>query len=185
MVPPSRSNTAESFHSAPMRQDSQASYFIPSPPATSGPGVERRPTYGSLHSQQSFSRPMPRNPSQASSFHQPFTPASAHSQPMPPMDSYEMTSQPSYSSLNAGAQRQETGGYVAFNPSTHGVQQRSATAPNHLRGQSSYGDIIDDYGDFTAGQEASHGARSVSQPAGPPRAHTAGPEGGGGWQSRF
>ena len=36
---------------APMRQDSQASYFARTATSTPGPGMERRPTYSSLHSQ--------------------------------------------------------------------------------------------------------------------------------------
>ena len=119
--PPPRQNTADSFRPGPGRQDSQTSYFSRPVAATPGPVIERKPTYGSLHSQSSsFSRPMPRKPSQPSSFNQPFSPASAQGQPTPNVDSYEMTSQPSYGSLNGGPQRQESNsGYVAFNPSAH------------------------------------------------------------------
>ena len=188
-VPPSRQNTADTYRPGPMRQESQASSFNRSVAGTPGPGMERRPTQGSLHSQQSFSRPMPRKPSQASTFQRPFSPLTEPPQPTPPADSYEMTSQPS------------NGGYVAFNPNVRatptpgaqrnitvpgqpgaggsyfGIQeapQRSVTAPNGFRAESSYGDILDDYG--ASNNDSSHG---------PSRSHTAGPGGGAWGQNRF
>ena len=125
MVPLMRQNTADGFPMGFTRQDSQASSFSRPIAATPAPNLERKPTYGSLHSQQSsFSRPMPRKPSQASGFYQPFSPAQP--QPTPPPNSYEMTSQPSYNSLPPTSQPpQSSNGYVAFSPST----QSAANTP--------------------------------------------------------
>lgn len=101
----------------PQRQNTSDSFS----PVSAMPlsAIERRPTYGSLHSQQSsFSRPIPRKASQASSFQHSLSPTAAvEGQPTPPLNSYEMSSRPSYGSLNPGAQRTES--YVAFNPSVH------------------------------------------------------------------
>jgi hypothetical protein len=155
------------------------------------------PAPGSVRSHGSFSRPMPRNPSQTSNFQRPFSPITEVSQPTPPPDSYEMTSKPS------------NGGYVAFSPNARSasttpgpygqrnitvtgqpsaggnyfghiqdVPQRSVTAPNDFRAASSYGDILDDYGALDANDR--HHA-----PTGPPRSHTAGPDGGGWGHNRF
>jgi hypothetical protein len=184
-LPPVRQNTGEAFRSGPRRQGSSDSSFSRSVAGTPGPTIDRRPTPGSLHSQNSFSRPMPRNPSQTSQFQRPFSPITeVSSQPTPPPDSYEMTSKPS------------TGGYVAFTPGVRSAStapvpagqrnfsaaqpgaggsyfgtvqepQRSATVPNGMRAVSSYGDILDDYAE-------------TPPPNGPQRSHTAGP-GGGGW----
>ena len=96
------------------------------------------------------------------------------------MDSYEMTSQPSYGSLNGAPQRQGSNGYVAFNPGMQNGQQRSATAPSDMKGQGGYEDIIDDYSGQRTYGEGRDGIRRVSPPSGPARAYTAGPEGGGG-----
>ncbi|KAK3686613.1 Potassium transporter [Vermiconidia calcicola] len=191
MMPPIRPGTADTFRpTGSSRNDSDASYFNTSVAGRPDPGMDRRPTHGSFHSQQSFSRPMPRNTSQASSSHRPFTPASEQEQ-LPRSNSYEMTSQSSYGSWSAGAQRQGSdGGYVAFNPGMHGTSNtpapqpygqpfRSATAPNGNRVISS---ILDDYGAF--GHEDHDAIGRVSPPAGPPRAHTASPYEGG-WQNRF
>ncbi|KAK5123514.1 hypothetical protein LTR85_002552 [Meristemomyces frigidus] len=202
MGPPMRQNTQETFRTAPVRQESQASSFS-------------RPTYGSVHSQQSFSRPMvshqPRNPSQTS-FSQPFSPPVAEPAATHP-ESYEMMSQSSYSSSNSAFAPAATGetGYVAFNPtmltpsSTPGPQlqqgprrnitvagdagtannyfgqvrdvpQRSATAPiadNRLT--TGYADIFDDYGDSARNSVAppvQHDTQEIRRPSPP----TGGPQ---------
>ncbi|KAK5108420.1 hypothetical protein LTR62_008307 [Meristemomyces frigidus] len=109
--PLTRQNTQDTFRTANMnRQDSQASSI--------NRQMERRPTYGSLGGQNgSFSRPMARNPSQASTvYSRPFSPPVEEQQPLPYMDSYEMTSQPSHGTPYTATAGPTTGGYVAFNP---------------------------------------------------------------------
>jgi len=195
---PARQNTQNSFHG---RQNSQSSFSRPMAP-TPGPGMQRQPTYGSLHSHQgSFSRPGPvsRRPTPQNDFNRP-----AHVQAP---DAYEMTSQ----SFHDSTQPAPGAGYVAFKPTVHtpasdlqrnitvagppgadqsyfgsvqDVPQRSVTAPAiENRAVSSYGDILDDYGDSNS--------RRVS-PQELPRAHTAGPleqqgygEGREQWNGRF
>lgn len=186
---PSRQNTQDSFH---RRESSQSSFS--------------RPRYGSLHSQQSsFSRPGPvsRKPTPQNDFGRPL-------QTQTP-ETFEMTSQPLYTSPTAAVPPTSTGGgYVAFNPSVHtttpgpqrniavsgapgvggdyfgavhhDLPQRSVTAPAvDNRATTGYDDILDDY---------SGGSRRYS-PNEPPRAHTAGPldpQGyghGGSWQGRY
>lgn len=109
-----RQGTQDTFRTAPVRQESQASSF-----GRPTPAMDKRPTYGSVQSQQSFSRPMAgqqRKPSQTS-FHRLFSPPTAEQQPPPQSNSYEMTSQPSYSSMtSASASASADTGYVAFNP---------------------------------------------------------------------
>jgi hypothetical protein len=197
--PPSRSATADPYRpSGPERQISQTSYFSRPIAGTPGPGIERKPTFGSLHSQQSsFSRPLPRNPSQASSFHRPFSPAATQDQPTPPGSSYEMTTQPSYATAGPTIQRQASpGGYVAFNPGLHSASStpapqmqapaRAATAPNQNRLTTGYNDILDSYGVSEEGPHDADAIRRVSPPSGPPRSYTAGPTvPGNGYGNRF
>ncbi|KAK5163902.1 Potassium transporter [Saxophila tyrrhenica] len=180
MVPTMRSATEPPRASGLSREDSNTSYFNRPVAGTPAPGIERKPTFGSLHSHNSsFSRPIPRNPSQASSFHRPCSPENAP----PATNSYEMTSQPSYTP--APRATSGAGGYVAFNPGMHkasstpapqqaqGVPPRAATAPNSNRLTTGYADILDDYG----GGEEDRGP--------PPRSYTAGPAHTPGWQGRF
>lgn len=191
VAPSVRSATVEPT-SAPnhVRTNSQTSYFSRPVAGTPGPGMQRQPTFGSLHSQQSsFSRPLPRNPSQASSFHRPFSPANAADQPLPAAGSYEMTSQPSHPATTPGIQRQESnGGYVAFNPGVHSASTtppqyqalppRAATAPNQNRLTTGYDDILNDYG----GSDSNH--HPVGMPP-PQRSYTAGPAPPGPRQNHF
>lgn len=191
LMQPMRSTTDPFIPSGLAREDSQTSYFTRPVAGTPGPGIDRRPTFGSLHSQQSsFSRPLPRNPSQASDFHRPFSPVDAAEQPLPAMGSYEMTSQPTYAPATTATRG---GGYVAFNPGLHSasstpvpqsqsVPPRADTAPNDNRLTSGYADILDDYGNDG---DHSSSIRRVSPPAGPPRSYTAGPAPVPGWQGRF
>lgn len=134
MGPPMRQNTQESFRTAPVRQNSQASSFN-----RSAPTMSRQPTYGSLHSHQgSFSRPTPavqRQPSE-SSFNRPLSPPirtdTAQGRQTPLLQSqhsYEMTAQ-----TNANLQRQPSdGGYVAFNPSLHSTSATPVPQPGPQR----------------------------------------------------
>lgn len=199
--PPLRQNTGETFRSGPRRQDSQDSSLSRSMAGTPGPGFDGRPSPGSMHSQSSFSRPMPRNPSQTSTFQRSFSPITeASSQPTPPADSYEMTSKPisnGYVAFTPGARSQSTvptpSGLrnltVAGQPGAGGnyfgvvteQPQRSVTAPNNFRataGLSSYDDILDDYG-------ATIPDDGHATPAGPPRSYTAGPQGAGYGRDRY
>ncbi|KAF7196433.1 putative vacuolar membrane protein [Pseudocercospora fuligena] len=98
-----------------------------------GPGPER--TYGSLHSQQSFSRPMPRPQGphgSSSSLPRAYTPSSSGELPpqLSHQNSYEMTPQPNHSippaqpfapSRTPGPSQTpappSAGGYLPFNPS--------------------------------------------------------------------
>ena len=194
---PLRQNTGDTFRSGPVRQDSQASSFSRPMVGTPGPAIDRRPTPGSIRSQGSFSLPMPRNPSQTSNFQRSFSPITEASQPTPPPDSYEMTSKPNnggYVAFNPNARSASTtpgpGGQrnitVAGNPGAGGnyfghvqeAPQRSVTAPNDFRAESTYGDILDDYGALDA-NDRHH------TPSGPPRSYTAGPDGGGWGHNRF
>ena len=185
---PSRQNTQDSLH---RRESSQSSFS--------------RPRYGSLHSHQSsFSRPGPpvsRKPTLQNDFNRPLQTQSP--------DTYEMTSQPSYSSPTTTAPPPTGGGYVAFNPTVHtpapgqqrnitvagttgtggnyfgnvqDLPQRSVTAPAvDNRATTGYDDILDDYS----------GSSRRYSPNEPPRAHTAGPleqQGygqGESWQDRY
>ncbi|KAK4540758.1 hypothetical protein LTR36_008973 [Oleoguttula mirabilis] len=212
MGPLARQNTPDTFRTAPVRQESQASSFS-------------RPAYGSVHSQQSFSRPMigghqPRNPSQTS-FNRPFSPPVAEAATSH-QEAYEMTSQSSYSSSNSAAAPAPASdtGYVAFNPSllsasntpmpqlqqgprrnitvagqagtannyfgqVREVPQRSATAPiidNRLT--TGYADIFDDYGDSARNSIAppAQEIRRPSPPSGGPPRARTAGPAGEGWQ---
>lgn len=200
---PVRSNTAFGYEHDPqsaMTMSSREDFARPPPRAGTADGI--RPlqqensdsSFSSLHSQQSFSRPV-RKPSNQS--FRAYTPAPVlENRSASPQDSYEMKTSPAHSQPPQSA-------YTAFNPSLHsatpapqeprrnvtvtgapdtgdyfgqihhGVPQRSATAPIEPQSASvGYaGDIFDDYG--TSNDE---GLRRPSPPAsGPQRSATAGP----------
>ena len=204
---------------APMRQDtyppsqmgpdSQTSYYTRPAFTTPGSVMERRPTYGSLHSHSSsFSRPgpVPRKPSQASSFHRPYVPTPQQDQPTPQPNSYEMTSQPSYSSLNQ-QQSSSANSYVAFNPSMHSQSNtpapqqgpiRNITVAGHPGAGSNYFGHVQEAPQRSATAPVNHRATTgyadifdeygdsarnsaaeadrMSPPAAPQRSYTAGPK---------
>lgn len=203
---PVRSNSAFGYQQDPQSATSVSSgrddFARPPPRAGTADGFRplpqqtRNPSFGSLHSQQSFSRPMPgRKPSNQT--FRAYTPAPVpEDRPLSSQDSYEMMTSPTHT-------QPQHGGYMAFNPSLHsttpasqeprrnvtatgapeasdyfgqihhGVPQRSATAPiEPQRASVAYaGDILDEYG-----SSDEEGPRRPSPPAaGPPRAATAGP----------
>ncbi|KAK4508198.1 hypothetical protein PRZ48_001936 [Zasmidium cellare] len=197
---PVRSNTAFSYEQNPQSAVSMPDYARPPTRAGTAEGFRPLPqdnsdsSFSSLHSQQSFSRPMPgRKPSNPS--FRAYTPAPVpEDRPASPQNSYEMKASPVHS-------QPQNNGYTAFNPSMHsttpapqeprrnitvtgapqtgdyfgqihhGTPQRSATAPiEPQRASVAYaGDILDEYGssDDESAQRHSNG--------GPPRAATTGP----------
>lgn len=139
--PPVRSNTGFSFddqqdgYGPPVRhntQDSIGSLGMHNTPAPSfNQAMDRRPTYGSLHSQQgSFSRPIPRKPSPAYSSAAPLT---GNDSLDPHADSYEMTTNPIFTNALAAEPAAFEGegsvGYMAFNPARTGTASPLPTAP--------------------------------------------------------
>lgn len=129
---PFRQNTTDSFQTAPLRQMTPAASVSRQTPAPTPAPMDRRPTYGSLHSQQSsFSRPVVRKPLEGS-FNRPFSPASVQTQPPPSPGTYEMTAQPAFTPAN----EQQTGhGYVALNPSVHSASNTPAPQAQSQFGQ--------------------------------------------------
>lgn len=141
---PVRQNTTDTYASAPIRQDSQASF------QRSNTALSRQPTFASMHSHSSsFSRPMPpgqRKPSQGS-FNQGYPQNSAES--LQSSESYEMTSQPTYAAPTSAIDRKPSNsGYVAFNPGMHSASstpvnqsagpQRSVTVSNGPGAEGNY-----------------------------------------------
>ncbi|KAK4637734.1 Low affinity K(+) transporter 1 [Fulvia fulva] len=186
--PPARSNTADGYRQPPLQQ-SQSSF-------------------SALHSQTSFSRPMPRKPSNQS-FTRAYTPATVPEDQSASPDSYEMLQSPSHTLPPPPPPKDNS--RVAFNQSAHsatqgphrnitvthgapasgtrdyfgqvsqGIPQRSFTAPiTPVEPQrASVGDILDGYG-----SSEDEGIQRPQAPhAGPPRSNTAGPGSHGQWQA--
>ncbi|GIZ39020.1 hypothetical protein CKM354_000241200 [Cercospora kikuchii] len=112
MAPPARLNTGGGFHTGPKVDEAY---------------------WNSIQKQQSFSRPVARQPSNTS-FSRPYSPATAQmpSQMAPPerqQHSYEMTTQPSHSVPVSRTPAPATGGYVAFNPAAQSAYTPAPTAP--------------------------------------------------------
>ena len=179
--PYSRTNTTDTFATAPMQPGRQASPF------EQQPQMARRPTYGSLHNHKnSFSRPL--QTSQQRRYSPPEFATPFSQQQHQREESYEMTTQRSFTSpapttssntytpfnpsvltpalpqLQPGPRRNITvasghpgteGNYFGHVGSQLAPPRRSATAPveGGQRLTTGYADILDDYGESESPEE--------------------------------